>query len=496
MSDGKFDSDIAIIKQYWNSFISLLKDNLKELEVERKNIYLELKMLDHARLIINHSKDNIVFLLSKKEQIIKLDESLSKKITILEAFKKRNNLDNGVAIKIVDEIMSSPSIKNINIRLSELEKKLDEIDDELNEIYDLIDDVAFNIEIVGKYAKKFGLKDKALISVLSYAVFKTSKKEKISNYKKTKKTIESKEESVDVVVPNYEDQFEILKKQYEDIIDYNNELLNKYYSILKNMTLTEREYYKAYSLLSDKDLKDQNFEENYNEAMAKIITIKLFDAKDEVKNIMQNISLNDAEQIEYLEEYVKEFLSFVDKLKKIDEKIEKEKKRNHVVEDLKVFFLLDESSRPFISSEIREKGYEASLLNIIQKGQEGHIQQKKGSNIMPLRVNKKFKSESGKTVLAVRNYKIVVSYIKLNSGTGLNDGGIMILAASLLHPNTIQEDTDKIIKAHKNQIIKQINLLEKGEPQQLALQTVVRNEIMKEINSGEKENKSNGRNVK
>ena len=81
---------------------------------------------------------------------------------------------------------------------------------------------------------------------------------------------------------------------------------------------------------------------------------------------------------------------------------------------------------------------------------------------------------------AVRNNKIIVSYIKLNSTGGIsNDGGIMILTASLLNPNTIQDDTNRVIKEYREQIMRQITAIEKGDPHHHGLQELIRKELMK-----------------
>ena len=53
----------------------------------------------------------------------------------------------------------------------------------------------------------------------------------------------------------------------------------------------------------------------------------------------------------------------------------------------------------------------------------------------------------------------------------------MILTASLLNPNTIQEDTDKVIRENREQIIRQLAAIEKCDPQQIGLQAIIREEL-------------------
>ena len=72
----------------------------------------------------------------------------------------------------------------------------------------------------------------------------------------------------------------------------------------------------------------------------------------------------------------------------------------------------------------------------------------------------------------------------------------MILTASLLNPNTIQEDTDRVIKEYRDQIIRQMSAIEKGDPQQLGLQSMIREEIVKQGEPVMGEGEINGRQTK
>ena len=68
---------------------------------------------------------------------------------------------------------------------------------------------------------------------------------------------------------------------------------------------------------------------------------------------------------------------------------------------------------------------------------------------------------------------IAVSYVKLNS----TNGAIAIITASLLRPNTIGEDTKRIIKDYKELILSQLEELENGNEKQIENQ----NKIMEAI---------------
>lgn len=522
MPESKFERDMLIVQQHWNNFISLIKQDLNDLYAEQRQVVVEIKRIERVTKILQHSQENVDFLLLHKESIIGLDSSLTKKFAILDAFKKRDNLGNAVAVRTFNEILNSESVKRAIDQLNALRDKRDTLDEEIDKVVDLIRGTAFDRDTILKYSQKHGLGAEAQTALALYPIFKSSKKIVPNNHKKPEiprqvaptNTTESEEvqtpseveevlETSEIIeeTPSYKEEFDAHKKRYEEIKNKNGMLLNKYYVILQGMTPAESQYYRIYCSMTADELKQQQFEGEYDEAMAKIVAFRLFDAKNDIENYFKTIptaNYSNKDDVEFLGEYVNEFQSLIDKLKELDQKITDTKKGTEVWEDPKVFFLTDKSMQPFIPEVIREKGYQGSLVNIIQKAQEGHIQKKKGSNIMPLKVSKKFKDEVGRTVFAVRNYKIIVSYIKLNSGTGLNDGGIMILTASLLNPNTIQEDTDKVIRENREQIMRRLAAIERGDPQQLGLQTMIREELTKAPASEEtmEEGELNGRKTK
>jgi len=520
MLESKFERDMIIVQQHWNNFISLIKQDLNDLYAEQRKVIVEIKRIERVAKVLQHSQEKVDFLLLHKESIVEIDNSLIQKFAILDAFKRRNNLGNAVAVRTFNEILNSESIKKAIEQLEPLREKRDILAYEIDRVVDLIRGTAFDRDTIVKYSQRHGLSAKTLTALTLYPIFKSSKKSVPNNRKKTEIPIQASltnttenevvqthsevEEILEIYndvieeTPSYKEEFEAHKKRYDEIKNRDSLLLNKYYEILYSMAPVESQYYRIYCSMTFDELKEQQFEGEYDEVMAKIVAIKLFDAKNEIENMIQSIqntNYSNKDDIEFFGEYVTEYQSLLDKLKEIDKKIVDTRKSVEEWEESKVFFLTDSAMQPFIPDSIKQKGYQGSLRNIIQKAQEGYIQNKKSSNIMPLKVNKKFKDEVGRTVFAVRNFKIIVSYIKLNSGTGLNDGGIMILTASLLNPNTIQEDTDKVIGKNRGQIIRQLQAIEKGDPRQIALQAMIREELTQALTKEEtlEEGESNGR---
>ncbi len=519
MASAKYERDMPIIQQHWNNFISLVKQDLNDAYIEQRSVVVEIKRLERISKILQHSKDNIEFLLLHKESILSLDSSLAQKFSILEAFKNINNLGNAVAIRTSKEILESEAVKHSIDLINELVERRESLQTLIDATNDLIYGVSYSKELIDKFCEKHQLGGVARQAIAFYPIIKTLKKEK--SIKKQQEVQITKEvsnnqdnheehdvETLDTTSqvedkPTYKEDFDKYKEQYDKIKEQTNTLLNKYYVLLSEMTPTETQYYRIYCSLTEEELKSEDLsqvEEEYDEAAARIAAIKLFDAKTEIEKMIKELAItdfSDKDEIEFFGAYVEEYELLSTKLKELDGKIAKiEGGKNQG--NPKVFFLTDRTMNPIIPEIIKERGFQGSLITILEKAQAGFIQQKKGSNIMPLKVHdKKFKDDCKRTVFSVRNSKVIVSYIKLNSNTGIsNDGGIMILTASLLNPNTIQEDTDRVIKEYRDQIIRQMSAIEKGDPQQLGLQSMIREEIVKQGEPVMGEGEINGRQTK
>ena len=464
---------------------------------------IDIRKYERLNRIIKHSNMDPSYLLLHKESVLALIPSLEKNISILEAFKELNNLDNAVAIRVYNHIINNDNFKNVDNLLDNLYERRDLLQDKIDQLLNIISGRDNNKDVILEYLDRHHIGAKARIAVFSYPILKAFSKRQ---YKKRVEHKGAKEENpqplTEETLPNYKENFDEHKKTYESLKESINALLNKYYVIINDMTPLESQYYRIYCSLSEEELKDTpltNVNEEYDGALARIYAIRLFDAKDEIDKIMQEIAFknySDLEEIEYLGLYIDEFREYCSNLRKYDERLNVDGSLNNIPSS-KVFFLVDNTLSPMLPDIAMEKGYIGSLMSIMEKAEAGFIQQKRGSNIMPLRVSdERFKDEVKRTVFAVRNNKLIVSYIKLNSDSGIsNDGGIMILTASLLHPNTIQDDTDHLIRTYCDQIIRQIDAIEKGDTQQLGLQAIVRNKIIGDNLGDTKEGEGHGRNI-
>ena len=515
MPSSKLDRDLPLIQQNWNNFISLIKQDLNELTAEQKKLEVEIRKVERISKILKVSDNDINFIIAHKESIIEVDPSLISKFALLEAFKKRNNLDNDLAVQTYIQIKNSVKITELLNNLEVLMRQSDLLQEKIDSLRDLIYGEDYSqIGLINELCKKHNIGEGARKMLFTYPIIKTLRKPSVVKEKTREvKSVETPnrvstatvleeievlddDKPTEIVVPepiakeetrSYEDEFNQQKNRYDKFRESVNDLLSKYYTILNEMKPYETQFYRTYCSYTEEEfgkLNKNQFEEGYDEAKAKILAIKVFDARAEIDKILSSIvtsNYTDKDEIDYLAEFINEFQSLCDKLKVVDKQIV-DKNKGATSLDSKVFFLTDRLHGSFIPEEMRKGVYQRSLMNIMVKAQEGLVSQKKGCNIMTLKVHDaKYRDQIGRTVFAIRNNKIMVSYIKLNTNSEIsNDGGIIILTAAPLTSGTdvIQTETNKVIKDNIEQLVRQLALIEAQEPQQLELQALIRDELM------------------
>lgn len=519
MGESMFEEDKTILFNQWYNFVSLIRQDRKELSVEKRQLMMDIQKIEKISKVLEHGKDNIDFLLLHKESIISMDDSLKKDFLILDSFKNKNNLTNPVALRYFNEIINSKKVNVAINHIKYLTEKKDKIENEISSLDDLIQGNVFDIELIYKYIEKHNLSQQEKISILTYVIFKSARKRSKTSNKEVKKVEQIKPDQTikDVVKslsvqdldnidndhnkvdesPNYLEKFKELEKKYIELCNKYSSLLNKYhYHVLQNMTITEHKYYKSFCSRSSKELDESKIEGNYDEANSKISAIRVFDIDADIQKIIDNIKLtdySDKEEIDLLVDYLIDFENTLVKLSEIDKRMISKEIKLEDDEEANVFFLVDRESRLIISDEIRGRGYYGNILNIIHGEQNG-----KNNKTELLKVSKKFSNEFDREIFAARDDNIIVSYIRLQGVNGSKDNGIMFLTASLLHPNNIQSETNKVIRNYKDQIMRSVDAIEKGEPYQLGLQSIIRKEIERNKLSADTlgEGELGGRNTK
>ncbi len=496
MPSSKLEKDLPMIEQHWNSFLSYVKQDLRNCRREHTDVVISLREIERTKKIVEYSKKDIRFLISHKESILKVANGLEQKIAILEAFYKRSNLDNAIALRTFQEVLGAEELQQVLDKTSFLKEKEGLLSESIERLHQLVNNELFNKSFILELCNKHKVPENVQISVLLYPIVKTLKKDPVLKKETAadKKNLPEEEIQSVVVIPtngvkkeeisvvNFEEDYAQLKNHYEQFKDVTNPLLNQYYQILNEMKTTEFQYYKAFCSLPEEERQsalETNEDQVYKEAMSKILAIQIFDIKSELEELLQTIPHHDfldKTEIELLEEYVREFESLCKKLAVVDKEIADIRKEILETDNSKVFFLTDADKKPFFPDIIQKKGYQTGFFNIVQKAQEGLLQNKQRANIMPLEIHdKEFREKCDRTVFSVRNNKVIVSYIKLHTENDLhNDGGIMILTACPINPNTIQENTEKVIRENAEKIVQEIELIEKGDPQEMDAQTLLR----------------------
>ena len=88
MADAKRDNSLLEIKKQWENFVQLIYQDLRDLLDQQRKNRIEIRKLERVEKVIQHSKNNIEFLILHKETLLSLDPSLEKSFKILEAFKE------------------------------------------------------------------------------------------------------------------------------------------------------------------------------------------------------------------------------------------------------------------------------------------------------------------------------------------------------------------------------------------------------------------------
>ena len=536
MADAKRDNSLLEIKKQWENFVQLIYQDLRDLLDQQRKNRIEIRKLERVEKVIQHSKNNIEFLILHKETLLSLDPSLEKSFKILEAFKGRNNLDNAVAIRTYKGIVSSPAISNAKSTLISLKGSRDVLDESIDKIKDLITGTAYDKETISKLCRKNGLSEEQIKAILIYPLLKTSRKEKPKKVEVKRKTpeknvkevklekpvvkmentkVEEKAEEITKVIEeevkeerkladeSYEDFYKEIKSKYNYLNSKRRHLINKYFVAVNNMSETLKRSYVKYLTMESSELEGQTEEEFANREIkekANIAAIKLFDMRKKINGLIDAIEeskYRDVESIDILEKSVRSFEIMVDELKVLDKEVQKEEAEKEIKDNTNVFFATSRMGEHFIPDFIKSQGNEKSLVGVIRKGQKG-LNEEKNERISRLKIyDKKYKEECGNNIYAITNYSVVVSYIRIKANVnGEEKDAILILTAAPVDPNTIQEDTKKILKENRDFIIRQIKAIEKGDVQEIGLQLSLLDEMMKEYDTSKKEGSKDGKKPK
>ncbi len=502
MPEDNYRQVTTIANSSWNSFVSTIRHDVDNLIVDRRKLKLEQRKIIRIQKILQYQGNDITLLLQHKDSILSVDESLAKNFSILEAFKKRDNLNNDVAIRVYDAIINSESLKNTIAQIDEIKEKIDLLNDKITSIIRLIRSDSFDLELINELCEKHNISSEEQVKILLYPVIKTAKKppRRVENRPSLSEdgvelqipeepvTLSPEVEIANIGEPsNLREQnkavFANLKERYEQITSENNDVLNKYYKVIQGLSKLEKEYYRILCSKNEEYLlnvsNDQLINEcGYDEPLAKAFAMKMFESKDNIDEIMKSIvAYNYEEQgdIELLEEFINIYESFVNRLKTIEPKIiEVEKAQEAINNNNKAFFLTDSTGSPFVFPTVINE-YHTNLSTFIQKLQN-ETNVKKSSRVVHLKGVEYFENKLGRTIFLSINSKVFISFIKLHLPD--NSEGAIILTAIQAANNNIKEITEEVVRDNFAQLINQIEAIEKGDISELTVQDKVVNSLL------------------
>lgn len=472
------------IKENYNLFLKALKEEVNQTRVKASKITIEIKKYERLKKVLT-KKDDINFLLEHKESVLKIARELEQQFLILNEFAKINNLSNPVALRIYHEILANEKLQNLDEYLANLNKQRDEYQEYLLKLYNIGSEAGYDLFVVKDLCVKYqsmGIDFKQVM----YHIFMTTARKERSMVKKDARKVETlpeKEEILELEEPQvidnsylYKDEFKECKENYGKMITEYNSLLAKFYDIKQSITSEE-----AQELENSKSIPlEELISGEFNEAKARIVAYRLFlekEAIDEYMSVINASDFSDLDAIKLLKETMSDFERNLSVAKKIETLIRKEEEEEKIEEEQKVFFFTLDNGYPFIDEDVFVSG---GLTPFFDKVQAGFIQQNKSNNITSIKnINKEFKDKSGKTIFSIRNHRIAVSYLKLNSLTGeAADGGILVLSACSTKNSKIQEATISIINNYGNQIINKIQRIESMNPEELAMQRELKDKYL------------------
>lgn len=487
MPDAKLEKDIHMIEEKWNSFILLLKKTLQELVKMQTQLAVEIKRSERLERIFKQLKD-VDFILEHKEELIRFDKSLSTKFEVLEAFKKRSNLENPVAVRVFNEITSSEGVKRALNNASQLRVNKENNASEMQVLREMIRGTSFDKDTIIKYSTEYGLEEKDIIAILFYPIVKSARKTKKNEVIK-EETSKNPEISKEEIEANKELFARYLEK-YESLNTSNRELLDAWYQKFLDLTEAEKKWYVAYTIMTMKQLEESKFIDQDNEVLSKIYVMRIMNSKSIVEEWIKKIRNNNSSSrldIEFLALCIEEYSQNLNRLAILDSNLIEENKEKNIEDIDSFFFFLDDSKQPIISENIHNKGYQSNLINLFNKAQNGHFQNK---SVAKLKFDQHLQKEFGLPVYTARNKRVRISFLKIDSK------GIMILTSSAVYNDTVYDDTVKFIRDRKDEIYNQIEQIKNGDLEYLKRQSEVKEGLEKLNKNKVEEDEKDGDRVK
>ena len=352
-----------------------------------------------------------------------------------------------------------------------------------NDLFDLDDDYG-NVQ---SETKNISMKNPTSESELSH--FSSSKEQlQAVDYKSSSNdySLEQMEKHEEILEENDEEvladnsenipYYEIQKKRYSELDSTYGEISKRYFDILNKMQPIEIATYEIYSKLTDEEFKkidDSSVKSNYEEAEAKILSLKLIKLKKDIEdtiNIVTGENFNDKDNIEFLEELINEYQNIGDKLIQVDKKVLEKNKNTHEVDNLSnVYFLIDDTEKIVLPSEATE------FLPIYSK----MAKLEEVDNIIktaPFLV-KDVSDSLGRTPFARRINNSAISFVKIKANEDSTGNSILIIAAAPISRRgytAIQKETRRIVSQYGSEIKSQIDLIEGRNSEYLQLQEEIR----------------------
>lgn len=363
-----FEENKTVLEEFNNlldNYISNLESEIKQLDKTNKikNILIQLK-----------SNRKLDFLLENKDQIIEISPNLANHINAI-SYLIENNAGNIEQVGILlDTVLND---KNISKHIKENNKtKQEELDHELIECKN-IKNKDYDFDFLNHLFKKMELSDDQIITILSQIAYYTST---LSMKKETaiEKNIDPitpiEEEVIDLPIENNKEiNIEDITREYENTIRIANEIIDRFYPLIKEKSKRQIEYSKA--LLACMEEENENINDfDYSEQKLIVLVLDLIKNKKDLESELrkvENINNIDKDTKDYLNLFLSELDKLVREIKQVSFQLDKENREMENDKACELYYLLDNNETPTFDINSFDKDNKKKAYSLIAKLEKG-----------------------------------------------------------------------------------------------------------------------------
>ncbi len=497
MALGISEEEYKLIKESWDSFISLVREKLdSNLRVEHRELGLAIDRLDMLARALRYKPDDMNLILPYRNVIVMAAPEVEDRIKLLDAFEQRSNLDNDIAVETYKSIVHDTTLlEKIESKREEILEKRDQLYKKMLDTADLINGRKFTYDLMLEYIKEFNL-SKEQHNMVLFAGFNTIVKN-IEQRKQARSEAlarrNSEQVEVDEIIPDERidtsTSLDEQIKKYEDIKNRILEIENKYRDEIDALSLELKSAYDAYAKCIDDASVEDIPELQYDEVRIKVEVINLIRKETKISddiNAAKGDTSQDSVYAGVISEEVEEYEKLVQRVELLEQKIITTKVPDPIdFSNSKLFFLTDHEDKPFIPQEII-KDHLGSIRTFEAKVNSGDlltnqgVRKVKGAEDCESWINKTIFMQTGRG-------KPIFTYVKVNlineDEPEKSEVAVAVITVCTPKTNLIKEATKEVLRPNRDHICEQLERIQHRVPEEMERQTRIRESIFGNTNT-------------